>query len=76
MAGEDLREEIRRQDIERYWSADSWHCLLAGYGIFPRPEQLRPEDPERRRFKLEEVDDFLRRCALNFKPHREQLGLA
>ena len=63
----DLGAEIRRQDIERYYPIASWYSLLAGMGTFPDigpatgPDLLAP------------MDDFMRRCALNFRDHRTEL---
>ncbi|THD35126.1 MAG: tryptophan 7-halogenase [Sphingomonas sp.] len=71
--GRDLEEEIARQDIGKYYSAASWHCLLAGYGQFPDPAQvdrnapLPPTD-------MTEVDAFITGCALNFASHDEALA--
>lgn len=73
-AGENLDEEIRRQDIGRYFSTASWHCLLGGYGAYPDPAQLRAPSDAERRYDLAKIDDFLRRCALNFPAHDLALG--
>lgn len=40
-SGGDLVAEVQRQNIGRYYSAISWHCLLAGYGSFPDDNRLR-----------------------------------
>ena len=69
--GGDLVGEIRRQDIGRYYSPISWHCLLAGYGTFPDAARLRPTDGG---FDMARIDDFVSRCALNFTPHKEMLA--
>ena len=73
-AGENLDQEIRRQDIGRYFSTASWHCLLGGYGAYPDPAQLRAPSDAERRYDLAKIDDFLRRCALNFPAHDRALG--
>src|SRR5690606_28031237 len=41
VAGENLTQEVERQKIGGYYPAASWHCLLAGYGLFPSQDQLR-----------------------------------
>ncbi len=69
----DLREEIARQQIATYYTAISWQCLLAGYGRFPDRQRLREPTAEDARFDLDVIDTFIRRCALNFKPHRSAL---
>lgn len=67
--GGDLEAEIARQDIARYYAPISWHCLLAGYGTFPDDAAMRPA-----RYDMAPVDDFVRRCALNFPDHRQMLA--
>ncbi|UVO51870.1 tryptophan 7-halogenase [Sphingomonas sp. SUN019] len=62
--GRDLTAEIAHQDIARYYAPLSWGCLFAGYGTFPNAARLRPAD-----VSSDGIDDFLRRCALNFTPH-------
>lgn len=71
LSGGDMREEIRRQDIGRYYSDMSWQAMLSGYGRFP--ESLRPPDAADQRFDIAVIDDFIERSALNFRPHREAL---
>ncbi|MBY0447911.1 MAG: tryptophan 7-halogenase, partial [Hyphomonadaceae bacterium] len=68
----DLREEVARQNIGKYYTDMSWTCLLAGYGHFPAPE--RQVSDEERRFDMALIEDFVSRCALNFRPHREVLA--
>ncbi|MET3826223.1 2-polyprenyl-6-methoxyphenol hydroxylase-like FAD-dependent oxidoreductase [Sphingomonas sp. PvP055] len=71
--GADLVAEIDRLDIARYYNAISWHCLLAGYGTFPEDARLVAPGPEIDRIDMDRIDDFLRRCALNFPPHHARL---
>ena len=70
---EDLTVEIQRQDISQYYNTISWHCLLSGYGVFP-DGSYRPPKPEETRYEMAAIDDFVARCALNFRPHTEQLA--
>lgn len=70
----DLAVEIERQGIGQYYSAISWHCLLAGYGIFPHAEPLTRNDERAKRFDIASVREFNRRCALNFSNHQQQLA--
>lgn len=60
----DLSAEIDRQKLESHFGTLSWHCLLAGYGAFPKlaPNQPRQGD----RYKEANVEAFLQGCALNF----------
>lgn len=70
-AGKDVREEVARQSIGKYYTDMSWTCLLSGYGHFPVPER-QPSEGERR-FDMAAIEDFVSRCALNFPSHREAL---
>lgn len=72
--GEDLSLEIDRQNIAQYYSVVSWHCLLAGYGQFPSANPLLHNDPKSQRYPVESIQEFNRRCALNYKPHLKQLS--
>ncbi|MEO5492946.1 MAG: tryptophan 7-halogenase, partial [Sphingomonas sp.] len=71
--GRDLEEEIARQDIAKYYSPMSWHCLLAGYGQFPDPAKLS-RDATLPPTDMAAVDGFIARCALNFPSHDEALA--
>ena len=52
----------------------SWYALLAGMGIFPEGEDLQPPTAHQARHRLDTVDDFVKRSALNFPDHRELLA--
>lgn len=69
-SGRDLAAEVAAMKLERYYSAVSWHCLLSGYGTFPKAlnKVAGGEDMAR-------ITDFLARCATNFAPHHQQLAL-
>jgi hypothetical protein len=72
-SGKNLSEEIERQQIPTSYTARSWYCLLSGYGYYP---DLRPgpnNEPVAQRIDMSEIDEFLRRCALNFRSQNEQL---
>ncbi|GAB4138492.1 MAG: tryptophan 7-halogenase [Sphingomonadales bacterium] len=70
-SGGDMREEIRRQDISRYYTAMSWQAMLGGYGHFPK--KLRAPEADEKRFDMHVIDDFITRCALNFPAHSDML---
>ncbi len=72
--GQDLEAEVAAQGITPYYSALSWHCLLAGYGTFPDDARMRPPAPEALRHDMASVDAFVRRCTLNFPDHRAMLA--
>jgi hypothetical protein len=73
-SGKDLTGELKRQNIENFYPPMSWHCLLAGYGIYPAAEGLQTRDAEMHRGKLAEIREFIRRCALNYVPHMDVLN--
>lgn len=52
----------------------SWYALLAGMGVFPDPQDLQPPTAHQARHRLDAVDDFVARSALNFPDHRELLA--
>lgn len=66
-SGGDMREEVRRQNIARYYAETSWLAMLGGYGRYP--DGLRPPTAAERRFVMSIIDDFIERCALNFRAH-------
>lgn len=72
-SGKDLTEELRRQEIENFYPTMSWHCLLAGYGIYPAKAGLQVRDAELHAAKLNEIREFIRRCSLNYSPHMQVL---
>lgn len=74
VAGEDLVPEILHQKIDHYYAPVSWHCLLAGYGTYPPPDRLIAPSAKAQRYDLARIDDFLARCALNFRAHTEVLA--
>jgi 2-polyprenyl-6-methoxyphenol hydroxylase-like FAD-dependent oxidoreductase len=70
---QDLEQEVIRQDIGKFYLPMSWHCMLAGYGNFPRPEILKPPGDDVVRFDMADVDRFVGGCAMNFPPLSEAL---
>jgi len=72
-AGKNLTDELMRQKIDDHYPTMSWHCLLAGYGIYPAKERLHAGDVEKHQAKLDEIHEFIRRCSLNYAPHMDLL---
>jgi len=70
----DMKREIADQGVAKYYSLTSWLCLLGGYGNYPRADGLAPPPPELRRFEMVKIDDFIRRCAYNFRDHKSVLA--
>ena len=72
LQAQDLSAELARQDIERYYNAGSWYSLMAGMGVFP-PVRPGSADAGVNARQRREMQEFLRRCALNFRDHRQVL---
>ena len=75
-SGQGLAQEIERQEIRSSYRPMSWACLLAGYGFYPPLRDVPGAEQYAAKIDMAEIDDFVRRCALNFKSQNEQLGLA
>jgi len=71
---DDLSLELQHQDITHYYSSVSWHCMLAGYGIFPPVDSLNTDDERMKRHDMRHIDDFISRCGTNFRKHALQLS--
>lgn len=72
--GKNITDELERQKLDAYFPNVSWSCLLAGKGIYPTQEQLKPGNELAHQYDLNQVRKYLRGCALNFKPHMEHLA--
>jgi 2-polyprenyl-6-methoxyphenol hydroxylase-like FAD-dependent oxidoreductase len=73
MAGKNITDELERQQLDAYFPNVSWNCLLAGKGIYPAQEQLKPGNELAHKYKMEDLQRYIQGCALNFKLHEEQL---
>ncbi len=74
MAGKSIAGGVREQAIGKGYPVFSWYSIMAGMGIFPDPDQLRPPTESEARFRMAEIDDLLERSAGNFRDHREVLA--
>lgn len=75
LSGQNLSDELARQQIDHYYPSMSWHCLLAGYGVFPDQAQLKAGNATALKYDLATIESFIRRCGLNFKDHRSYINL-
>lgn len=73
-SGKLLSQEMERLQIRSSYSAMSWHCLLSGYGFYPELRTTPADDQAKAKFDMAEIDDFIRRCSLNFRPQREMVA--
>ncbi len=74
ISGQSITDELSRQKLDAYFPNVSWSCLLAGKGIYPNAEQLVEGNDLAHKYQVEKLQEFIRGCALNFKPHRQQLA--
>ena len=73
ISGQNITDELERQNLDAYFPSVSWNCLLAGKGIYPTQDQVRPGNELAHKYDLDDIARYLQGCALNFKPHHEQL---
>ena len=71
--GKNLNEEMERLQIPSSYSAMSWYCLLAGYGFYPDIRPMPADNPAASQFNMTKIDEFIRRCSMNFRSQNEQL---
>ena len=74
VAGKNITDELQQQKLDAYFPNVSWNCLLAGKGIYPLPEQLVKGNALANKYSIEKLQKYIKGCALNFKPHLEQLA--
>jgi hypothetical protein len=68
----DLAVHLQQAENPSAYSIVSWHCILSGYGIFPK---LSPVNKRKiKSIDMNEVHQFLLRCSLNFSTHKQQLN--
>jgi len=74
MSRQPLAPALRAGRCGQGYPIVSWYALLAGMGIFPDAADLQPPTPQQARHRLDAVDDFVARSALNFPDHRALLA--
>lgn len=75
VSGKNLSDELAKQKIDNYYPSVSWHCLLAGYGIYPNKDQLKPGNDIANKYNLSNIQNFIRRCSLNYRSHKQEINL-
>ena len=73
VTGKSIVPGLRAQEFGQGYPVMSWFAILAGMGIFPQPQALRPPSAQEARYELSEVDALLQRCAGNYLDHRVAL---
>jgi hypothetical protein len=71
--GKSLSQEMERLNIRSSYTATSWYCLLAGYGFYPEIKQTPNANPAADKIDMDAIDEFIRRCSLNFQSQRDAL---
>lgn len=71
MSGKGIAEDVGRQALGRGYPICSWYSIMAGMGIFPEREKLRPANCTH--YGMAEIDNLIERSALNFRDQREVL---
>jgi hypothetical protein len=74
MAGTSIAAPVGKQLLGKGYPVFSWYAIMAGMGIFPDREQLRPPSAQEARFNMAEIDNLLERSAGNYPDHRLALG--
>ncbi len=66
-SGQNLSGVLESGKLRSSYTPRSWHCILAGYGCYPALKPDPRNDELRNKIDMSEVDEFIRRCALNFR---------
>jgi 2-polyprenyl-6-methoxyphenol hydroxylase-like FAD-dependent oxidoreductase len=74
MSGKGIAGPVGQQLLGRGYPVFSWYAIMAGMGIFPDREQLRPPSAKEARFNMAEIDNLLERSCANYPAHRNALG--
>jgi 2-polyprenyl-6-methoxyphenol hydroxylase-like FAD-dependent oxidoreductase len=73
MSGHSIAPKVRQQVLGRGYPVFSWYSIMAGMGIFPEPQTLRPPTEKENIYRMAEIDNLLERSAANYRDHREVL---
>lgn len=64
---------LKKNSFGQGYPIMSWYSLLAGMGLFPDAQEMRPPTPEEAQYNLAAIDNLLERSAQNFPDHRALL---
>ena len=73
MARKPLVPGLRKREFGQAYPIASWYCLLAGMGVFPDAQDLRPPTPKQAKYSLAAIDNLIERSAMNYPDHRTLL---
>jgi len=71
MSGKSIAPDVGRQRIGKGYPIFSWYCILAGMGIFPAKDKLRPANGGG--YDVEEIGNMLERSTMNFPEQKDIL---
>jgi 2-polyprenyl-6-methoxyphenol hydroxylase-like FAD-dependent oxidoreductase len=74
MAGKSIAPAVGEQALGKGYPVFSWYSIMAGMGIFPDCDALRPPTAREALFNMEEIDNLLQRSCGNYPDHAEALG--
>ena len=74
MAGQSIAPGVSQQVIGKGYPVFSWYSIMAGMGVFPDPQELRPPTAAEGRYNLAEIDNLLDRSEMNYPEHRAALA--
>lgn len=72
--GADLSQEFQKQGVRSSYAPMSWYCIFAGHGHYPDLATGRKHNGVGA--DMAEIDEFVRRCALNFRTQNELLNIS
>lgn len=70
----DFSSDLFKYNLWGAYQPKSWACMLAGYGVFPALSADGLSNTSLYENEMLGVDDFIRRCGLNFTKQTELLG--
>jgi hypothetical protein len=62
MSGNNIVGEINALGSASAYPVFSWYCIMAGMGIFPDAESLRPASGSEKKFRMAEIQNLLSRA--------------
>ncbi len=75
-SGKSLSQEMERENIQSSYTPMSWNCLLAGYGFYPDIKPAGAGSAAASQIDMGAIDEFIRRCALNFPSQNDALAFS
>ena len=70
----DFSRDMYTHNLTGSYQPKSWACLLAGYGVFPALKSSDAISSEQQHHGMKEINEFIRKCGLNFKSHNDLLA--